>query len=556
MRWPRLTYNVPVPPPEPSMSNSPNTRLRELEADNVQLREALDQRIKYDADKLKEALDKLSEREHDLQSILDNMPSMIGYWDKNQRNRFGNHAYYDWFGIDPAGMPGKHMREVIGEERYRLNRPYIEAALRGTPQLFERAIPTPDGKRIRYSLAHYIPDLVDGQVRGMYVLVNDITTIKETQAALAESEARLRESEEHYRAVVEDQTDAIARFRADGVMLFANRAFCSLFGKAAAELVGHHFLPLCFSDDQTRFDPELLALSPGKPVAVIESQVHSADGKLHWMQFINHGFFDADGNLTEFQCVGRDITEIKQADAALREVLNQLEKRVLDRTEEVRRLAVEATLAEERERQAIARDLHDDIGQRLHVIRLKLDTIARKQPGIGDDIAELRTLVTEASGTVRSLTSQLSPPVLRKLGIAAALHWLADEMARQYGLTVAFEPGEVHARLSQAQSSILFRAARELLINVVKHSGAHLARLDLTQADGTLVLSVEDAGTGMDEMGDIPIATNGFGLASIRERMAFLGGRVEIARPPAGGLRVTLTLPLKPAKPTRKGAEK
>lgn len=538
------------------MTKSPNTRIRELEAENARLRAALDRRIKLDADKLKEAHDKLSEREHDLQSILDNLPSMIGYWDKNRRNRFGNHAYHDWFGIAPAEMPGKHMREVIGEELYRLNLPHIDAAMQGIPQLFERAIPSPDGKHIRYSLAHYIPDVVEGEVRGMYLMVNDITAIKEAQAALSKSEARLRESEEHYRAVVENQTDAIARFRADGVMLFANRAFCTLFGKAAEELVGHHSLPLCLSDDQPGFPSELLALSPERPMLVIENRIRDADGNLRWMQFVNHGFFDAEGQLTEFQCVGRDITEIKQVDAALREVLGQLEKRVLERTEEVRRLAVEATLAEERERQAIARDLHDDIGQRLHVIRLKLDALARKQPGTGGDIAELRTLVAEASGTVRSLTSQLSPPVLRKLGIAAALHWLADEMARQYGLAVAFEPGKVHARLSQAQSSILFRAARELLINVLKHSGTHQARLDLSQADGNLVLSVEDAGTGMDEMGDITTATNGFGLASIRERMAFLGGRVEIARPPAGGLRVTLTLPLKPAKPTRKGAEK
>ncbi|MBF0394419.1 MAG: HAMP domain-containing protein [Alphaproteobacteria bacterium] len=112
---------------------------------------------------LREAGEALREREDDMRSVLDNLPSMIGYWDKDLRNRFGNHAYATWFGIDPAGMAGKHIREIIGEERYRLNMPYIDGALRGEPQLFERAIPAPDG-RLRHSLAHYIPDVVDGAV--------------------------------------------------------------------------------------------------------------------------------------------------------------------------------------------------------------------------------------------------------------------------------------------------------------------------------------------------------------------------------------------------------
>ena len=81
-----------------------------------------------------------------LSAVLNSVSSMIGYWDRHLRNRFANHAYRDWFGIDPATIPGKHIREVIGEERYRLNLPYIEAALRGSAQQFERAIPSPDGR--------------------------------------------------------------------------------------------------------------------------------------------------------------------------------------------------------------------------------------------------------------------------------------------------------------------------------------------------------------------------------------------------------------------------
>jgi len=133
----------------------------------------------------------LQQRERDLKSILDNMPAMIGYWDRDLRCRFGNHAYHDWFGIEPGIMPGKHIREVIGEERYLLNLPYIEGALRGEPQFFERSIPAPDGSEIRYSQASYIPDVHQGEILGFYVLVVDISRAKAAEHA-AEAASRAK----------------------------------------------------------------------------------------------------------------------------------------------------------------------------------------------------------------------------------------------------------------------------------------------------------------------------------------------------------------------------
>lgn len=131
----------------------------------------------------------LKQRERDLKSILDNMPAMIGYWDRDLFCRFGNHAYHDWFGIEPDIMPGKHIWEVIGEERYQINLPYIEGALRGEPQLFERSIPALNGSRIRYSQASYVPDFQNGEVMGFYVLVVDISRAKAAEHA-AEAASR------------------------------------------------------------------------------------------------------------------------------------------------------------------------------------------------------------------------------------------------------------------------------------------------------------------------------------------------------------------------------
>ena len=114
---------------------------------------------------------------------IDSVPAMIGYWDNNLITRYGNRAYAEWFGIDPATMPGMHIRQIIGEESYEQNLPFMEAALRGQRQRFERDIPTLDG-RMRHSQAEYVPDVHDGVVRGFYAVVFDVSELKQTQLEL------------------------------------------------------------------------------------------------------------------------------------------------------------------------------------------------------------------------------------------------------------------------------------------------------------------------------------------------------------------------------------
>ena len=163
----------------------------------------------------REAEIQLRQRERDLRSILDHIPSLIGYWDRNLRNRFGNHAYQSWFGIDPDQMSGKHIRELIGEERYLPDLPHMEAALRGEHQIFERTIAIQNegnnGGSIRHSLAHYIPDIVEGEVQGFYELVTDVTAAKEGEAAIRDSEERLRAMYANLQAMVEAERKHVAR---------------------------------------------------------------------------------------------------------------------------------------------------------------------------------------------------------------------------------------------------------------------------------------------------------------------------------------------------------
>jgi PAS domain S-box-containing protein len=134
------------------------------------------------------------EEQLDLRTVLDALPAMIGYWDSDLRNVVANRAYVDFFGKTPEQMRGSHIRDLLGEDLYEKNLPYLEKALAGEPQQFDRAIPTPSGK-VRYTQASYIPDVQGEEVRGIFVLVTDITARRLAELEVERSRQRLAHAE-------------------------------------------------------------------------------------------------------------------------------------------------------------------------------------------------------------------------------------------------------------------------------------------------------------------------------------------------------------------------
>lgn len=176
-----------------------------------------------------------------LRKLVDNIPAMLAYWDSSLRCRFANKAYKRWFGVSPEALIGRHISELLGP-LYKLNLPYIEGALRGEPQEFERDIPNPSGGPSRHSLANYIPDIVDDVVRGFFVLVTDISAIKEVQLAL-------RESEERFSLTIDEAPIGMALVALDGRFTRVNRVLCEIVGYTQAELMGLSFQEITHPED-------------------------------------------------------------------------------------------------------------------------------------------------------------------------------------------------------------------------------------------------------------------------------------------------------------------
>ena len=201
---------------------------------------------------------------------------------------------------------------------------------------------------------------------------------------------------------------------------------------------------------------------------------------------------------------------------------------------------------EEAERQKLACEVHDQVGQTLALCRMQLGELTRDLGGaeVPPTLGVVRGLVEAALKDARSLMAELSPPLLRELGLAAALQNLGEQQAQRFGLGVRVSVGLGGKPLPDKVAQLVFRSAREFLINVGKHAAAQVVQVGLQVETGELVLTVEDDGKGFRTRRQVEAADGGFGLLSIRERAAYMGGSLKVSSRVGKGTRVVLRLPL------------
>jgi signal transduction histidine kinase len=272
---------------------------------------------------------------------------------------------------------------------------------------------------------------------------------------------------------------------------------------------------------------------------------------------------DPAGQLVGSVHVARDITERKRAEEALQEANESLELRIRERTlelqnltemlekgrDDLRMLASELVLAEERERKRIAAVLHDEIAQTLAVVKMQLDVLQTK-PG-GDvykkDMIEAQDLLREAILETRALMNEVGNPLLFEIGVEAACESLADRLMARHQIAIACDIRDTFKDLTPDVKVILFQVIRELLNNIVKHSKARNVNVMIDTENGLIRAKIKDDGVGFDpQILGAPTTEGGFGLFSIRERLMAFNGRLQIESTPGKGTVATAMLPYVP----------
>jgi signal transduction histidine kinase len=250
----------------------------------------------------------------------------------------------------------------------------------------------------------------------------------------------------------------------------------------------------------------------------------------------------------------RERRERRQAEQALRQMNETLEQRVAERTAQLRKLAGDLTETEERERRRLARVLHDHLQQVLVAAKLQVDIARRRPDKASQTMGRIEQLLDESIEVSRTLTVELSPPILYEAGFGAALKWLADWFNQRHGLQVAVETESDAEPQREVLRIALFHAARELLFNIVKHAGVKTATMRLARVDDrSIELVVEDRGRGFDASGGLGGKNTGFGLFSIQERMSLMACSLEVCSQPGDGTRVRISAPY--ARPRPQPAE-
>ncbi len=373
-----------------------------------------------------------------------------------------------------------------------------------------------------------------GQKRRVVVFAHDITERQRTEDALWER----AKSEERARAMFDQAAVGMAYVGPDGRLLRVNRKFCDIVGYSESEMLERTFQEITHPEDVEVDAGALGRLVSGEiDTYAREKRYVRKDGSTIWAE-VTVSLVRADTGASPWLVtVVQDISARRQAQQA-----------VLEYQRRLRELSAELSRTEQRERRNIAAELHDRVGQSLSAMRAELAAARKEISGRNLDarLEDVSNCLREAIRDTRNIMSSLSDPTLDRLGLSAGIsEWLREEIGARHGLDTRFSDDGEQKPLGADASSLLFRCVCELVTNVVKHAQASRVSVSLLRKDRNLEIVIEDDGVGMQA--DRPFGRtrgDGFGLFSVEERMADIGGALSITTAPGRGVRASLVAPL------------
>lgn len=458
-------------------------------------------------------------------------------------------------GMKPSDFEGKSLFDVLEPAQAADYKVHLYQALEGTPFFHEHKI------HGRFFQSRGVP-LRDpsGHVYAVLVVSYDITERKRAEEAL-------HASEEHYRAIVNQNVAGIVEIDLVGNFVFVNRQFVEKFGYASRQLLRMNVSDLTCPEDLSRCINQLEQMKIDCLPFEIEKRLMHADGSLIWVHYSVSPIIGADGRPHTAVIILIDISKRKESEQALRQSNELLEVRVAERTAELARmngirqdLLQRLVTAQEQERRRISHELHDQTGQHLTGLALGLKSLEKSieaycpaETGAGRLLEQLRGITAEMAMDVHRIAVELRPTALDDLGLVPALRSHVQRWSAGNGIAAEFDCFGHSAsdsgtyRLPDTVETTVYRVVQEALTNVARHAGqgpdrATRVGVTLQRFAGHLQAIVEDNGPGFN----VEAAKNlgRLGLAGMQERAISCNGTLQIESAPGQGTGIFLRIPI------------
>jgi PAS domain S-box-containing protein len=514
----------------------------------------------------------------DLMRIFEHVPVGIVVIDNDLNILAANPAVADFLGYDLAELSTLNIASVSHPEDLGPSVEMRQEVVTGKHDVFitEKRYIRKDGRVVWGKvMAGRLGDPGDEVTIGV---IEDITARKQADAGIAALARKFEEERNFYLTAFKYLPNGVIIVNKDGDIVFHNEPVERMWGIKVPDRMEalESQLRALHSDDtpyKTENWPLVRALRQGEHVAHELIKNTLPDGSVVHMHSTAAPVRGANNEVIAAVGVLSDITPMKQAQAELERLVGELEatredllrsqkelqhhrdalqgtvlerdSELAERQQRLRTLAADLVGAEERERQRIAGAIHDEVANTLALIKLNLSAYrAGVDPSQAGPLTDILKTVDEAIAQSRAIMAELSPPGLRDAGLPEALRWWGERVAQRHGLEVTFELRRSFSRPPWEVEVALFQATKELIQNVVKHARAQRLDLSVTCEHEQIRIEVADNGVGFEASGIASTETGGFGLTHVKERMAYLGGGLEIISTPGQGARASLTLPL------------
>ena len=391
-------------------------------------------------------------------------------------------------------------------------------------------------KRITDATEHVARGYLDTQIT--LERSDEIGALASAFNRMTEDLQRTTVSKDYVDSIIRSMNDTLIVVGPDAVIRSVNKATCDLLGYEQDELVGKDINLIIPQAVSVLGNAGLQGLKGEPAVVNQETDYVTKMGRTIPMLFSAAALKNKEGKREGSVYIARDVTARKQAEEALR-----------DSERKLHILSSRLLTAQEKERARLAIELHDELGQSLVVFKLKLrsmyEGLGTNQAGLMAEFDELMDYINEVAENVRRLSRDLSPSILKDLGLKAAIRWLVDAFSKHSDTVYSLDMAEMEVKFSEEEQITIYRMIQECLTNIAKHAQATQVSVVIRKQAGCTLFRVEDNGGGFNvrEAFSKDPGEKGLGLNAMYERARMLGGSLDICSQEGIGTRITIAVP-------------